>query len=461
MSALSLFPLFSPSGWRRSLSILVLSSAALIGGCGGGGGDDDVSTSEALQQASRHIVEVIDTEGNGLTGAGADSEALGALLEPLGITLADPGDGGLGDDLEDLVKLILDDDQSTVERQGDTLTITPSPQAVCDLLAAEVGFATDSALYDYCLDLVAELQIIIEIEDEDRGLLIVRFGASEPFTVRYAPGLLVVTLDAAESKAALDHLVLVLDPEATTDALDRIEGKLRLTLQVLGQDHGLILVEVAEDLVIVDESAPFDLQVAVSELLRIEADGVKGEASVSGGIGAITAHYPQDINDAGDTLPATAVLGGISFSVEVTEAGDSASGSFLVKPLSLTVDGTEVLALSVDDGSSGAVTFSATVDSEGEDLLTLTSGFDFDLVMNDGSYDLLGDFAPPGTAGQLRVTANSGTAIREYPLNPDLAEVTSGAVVFDGSGDFAGMTGTAGTGDCFNEEGPQLCAGGL
>ncbi len=461
MSALSLLPLFSPSGWRRRLPILVLSSAALIGGCGGGGGDDDVSTSEALQQASRHIVEVIDTEGNGLTGAGADSEALNALLEPLGITLADPGDEGLGDDLEDLVKLILDDEHSTVVRQGDTLTITPSPQAVCDLLAAEVGFATDSTLYQYCLDLVAELQIIIEIEDEDRGLLIVRFGDSEPVTVSYGPGKLVVTVDVAESKAALDHLALVLDPDAEIAELDRIEGALRLTLQVLGPDHGLILVEVAETIVIVDDTEPYDLRIAVSELLRIEADGVKGEASVSGGIDEVTVNYPQDINDDGDTLPATAELGGIRFSLDVTDAGDTASGEFLVKPLSLTVDVTEVLALSVDDGSGAAVAFTASVDSDDQDLLTLNTGFDFELSMNDGTYDLLGEFVPPGPVGTLSVTAASGTAVREYPSNPDLAEVTSGAVVFVGSGDFAGMTGTAGTGDCFNEEGPQVCAGGF
>jgi len=460
MSELSLLsPLSLSSRWQRSLPALLLVSSALLSACGGGG--DKVSTGEALEQASRQIVQVIDAEGDGLKGAGADSGALGQLLEHFGITLGDNGDEGLGDDLEVLVEMMLDEAHSTVSRHGDTLTLAPSPQAVCNLLAAETGFATDSALYDLCLQVVRDLRVVIEIEDDDRGLLIVRFGDSEPMTLRYSPGLLVVTVDVAEAKAALDHLALLLDDEAQPVALATLEGRIRVTLQVLGPDHGLIVVEVTEDVVIADDNPdePYDIRIAAGELLRIEADGVAGEASVNGGIGALTVHYPQDIDDFGNTLPATVETAGISFALEVSDGGSSASGEFLLQPLSLTVDGEEVMRVSVDDGASGAVGFTLSVDAlSGDDLLTLDTAFDLGLMMNDGRYDLLGEFMPPGVVGNLGVTAASGTSLREYPQNPDLTEVVSGVVEFDGAGDFGGYSGTAGPGDCFNEEGPQACA---
>jgi hypothetical protein len=442
--------------------VLLFVSSALLSACGGGG--DKVSTEEALEQASRQIVQVIDAEGDGLRGAGADSGALGQLLEPFGITLADNGDEGLGDDLEDLVELVLDEDHSSVSRRGDTLTVTPSPPSVCGLLAGETGFDGDPALHDYCLRIVRELRIVIDIEDDDRGLLIVRFGDSEPLMLRYSPGLLVLTIDVAEAKAALDHLALLLDDEAQPVALSTLEGRIRVTLRMLGPDHGLILVEVIEDIVIADDNPdePYDIRIAAGELLRIEADGVSGEASVRGGIGALEAHYPQDIDDFGNTLPATVETAGIRFALEVSDGGDSASGEFLLQPLSLTVDGEEVMRVSVDDGASGAVGFSLSVDADsGGDLLTLDTAFDLDLMMNDGRYDLLGEFMPPGVVGTLAVTAASGTSVREYPQNPDLSEVVSGAVDFDGTGDFSGYTGTAGPGACFNEEGPQACAAGF
>lgn len=430
--------------FKRGLRIgLALLMVPFLFSCGGSS-DSSSSNDGPVQSAARNIANVIATNADGLAGVGGDSEALADLLAAFGITLADNGGEGLSDEFIDLLETMLDDNTAIITQNGNTIVINPSDAQTCDEIAQSLGFAQTDPIYADCLDALDDYLITIIESGSDSGTLSMSYDGHVFLTMDYSPTQLVVALDITESVAALESLLLALDPTAILDTPETLAGLIELDMQVLGEDHGSIEIAITEALQVVDVSEGYDIDIAPATLLSLEADGIAGTASVSSTLSTISAIFPIEVDSLGE-VPGELAFDRANITVSVTDGGDGANGDLGIGPVTFDIDNSGI----IENIFSFMLDPEFTVNpNTGE--ITLVTALDLDLDLNDGIYDLF--FGQDGT---LNVDAPAATAFVE--AGDGIFEVTSGQMAFVGTGDFADSSGTANVGECFDLSGPATC----
>lgn len=430
------------TGLRIGLALVLV---PFLLSCGGSSDSSSSSNNDGpVQSAARNIASVIETNASGLAGVGGDSEALADLLAAFGITLADNGGEGLSDEFIDLLETLLDDNTAIITQNGNTIEINPSDTQTCNELALSLGFAQTDPIYADCLDAMDDYLITIVTSSSDAGTLSMSFNGHVFLTMDYSPTQLVVALDITESVAALESLILALDPTAIFDTPETLAGMIELDMQVLGEDHGSIQVAITETLQVVDAGEGYDIDVAPATLFLLEADGIAGTASVSSSLSTISAVFPVEVDVLGE-VPGDLAFDGANITVNVTDGGDGANGDLSIGPVTFDID---------NSGSIESI-FSFLLDPEftvnpDTGVITLDTALELELVVTDDVYNVL-----LGQNGSLNVDANAGTAFVD--AGDGAFEVTSGQMVFAGTGDFVDFAGTVDVGECFDFTGPVTC----
>jgi len=430
-------------------SALLIAIASILISCGGSGDSStdttSVDTTTAVNNTAKTIMGVLDTNATAVSSVTVDSAALASILEAEGITLSDTSSTGLTNDFGDFLNTSLDVNTAEISRNGITITVSPSVTAFCDVYATKEGIAKDDLLYTQCQDILADVRLLIEVTGAETGTLSLSYKGSTPLQVQYSPTRLTVTVNLADSIAALQSLMAVIDPNAVFDTPETVEGVVAVDMQVLGAQHVSTSLRITQAIKLQDIAAGIDVNIASATLFSAEADGIAGTASVSSSLNAITGSFPVDIDksDGVDEVPGDLSLAAATMTLAITDGGNGLTGNVSVGPLNIKLNNTEAVNFVLDPQFS--------IDPN-TGVITLDSDLYLDLSVTDTS--------PPffDMNGTLTISAPTGTAFAEVGTTGAVYQVKSGYITFAASGDvFSGPPGTVTEGECFNIDGPVAC----
>lgn len=427
------------SGFLIAIAFILIS----CGGSGDSSTDATTDTSTAVNNASKTIMSVLDTNASAVSSVTVDSAALASILDAQGITLADTSSTGLTDDFGDFLNTMLDVNTAVISSDGNTITVSPSVAKFCDLYATTAGIAKDDPLYTTCQDIMTDVRLVIEVTGAETGILSISHNVNTPLQVQYSPTQLIFTMNLAGSVAALQSMMAVIEPGTVLDIPATVEGVVVIDMQVLGEQHVLTTLKITQAIELLD-SPEIALTIAAATLFSAEADGVAGTATVSSSLNTVTGSFPVDIgtSSAEVKVPGYLYLTSATLSLAITDAGKGLTGNFSVGPLNIKLDNADAVNFLLDpqfsiDPVSG--------------VINLDSALNLDVTVTDTSTNFFDMY------GTLSVTAPIGTSFVEVGTT-GVYKVISGSISIYADGTvFSGTIGTVYEGQCFDLGGIAEC----
>jgi len=228
---------------------------------------------------------------------------------------------------------------------------------------------------------------------------------------------LAIEIDLPMAKAASDYINTTLQTDAPTGTYDRLQGKLRLSLQLAGDQKVTAALAVVEAIDVAQTNGAEVTTAAADPLYAITGDGVSETAELQAGVGAteIDGRWdPQGLGMANRDLKIT--LGGYYGKYTLDEkAKQIVLGDVGIGETRVMVRGTTIFDMNLNADSMRRFSGTLTADSTaGTVHIDLTPKLDLSLAFDYMS--IASDYASPPAAATLHdtygfVLANGGSAV--------------------------------------------------
>ena len=331
-----------------------------------------------------------------------------------------------------------------VTRNGNTMTIDPDDNELCQ--QAVFGTQPDFNEMQFCLAMMSDLLVRIDGQTEDSGNISYLFQDETVLQVEYAA-------NQASYKVRLPGVGRVFEkanqlaPDEFDPMPEVFEGVVELGMrsanEALGSEAGAMDVKITAPIVIQDNAAGFNMQLATADLLHFEHDNAAGTASFEMNTNAFLFSFSDgevvEFAGSGSTVKVDLINDGEQVNVSKLGLGKG--------PLTLTIDSVEVMKMTLD-------TFGFNIDSIAQELV-LTDGLNFNLMVN-----LVGGLLGEPQDNDAMIIEASATA----PANALFSAQSDGSVRLDNAGplaidwllSFAGVAESSrfsvSPGECFTED---------
>lgn len=484
--------------FRLMISIILLGGLLLLGACSSSDSSDNPSSgdkekiaaarSAAITSISSNVNTSLDSVSTVMdnstamdvllnTGAGTSvnvtplvdqnvtSQAktlLGALttngsnnISPMASNPApNSASAGLEQQLADLM------DAGTVN--GNTIYYHPNLDKICVNQNNDPSFDEQR-----CRDFFGRISIVQNLISDTAGTLTFKFDDHEPFVIGYSSNSVYLEIVLAELKNAVtavadylasQNLPVTVDIPPATYAV--FEGTIRLTITKLGEQAASVGLSIPQPVNIsgtIDGHAESLFIDATDNVVEISADAVANEATLSFGLGAVSAvSAVEDMNNANVLLPTSFSLSALEgmFTISNPNGVDTLVANNINlgnTPVTYSIDGMEVFNIDMDNlsfnvnGAEQTVNFDTNLNASVsfENVNTALAG----LFVLDSAIDA----ADPTLQGSFAVAAPNNTVMKNLSTDPtatDIFQLTQGSFSASGTGLFVGDL-TVNTGECF------------
>ena len=459
---------------------LTLLTVAMLSACGGNSGDNTntptdptvnqgevtADTDRVIQSAVDSVSGNIGTNMNSLESTTEGSSAVDGLLSddddnlnPSAdqITSSQPfaDDEPLGFDkmARDVVLPTLEGGNATRTRDGNTITIDPDEQYVCQQWSRDELDFIDPSDVQNCAELISDLTVRIDATSDDTGKLTYLFANSNLLVIDYAP-----TAGGFEFVLPTIKAVIQRDSEITGSDLmvpDVVLGAIKLSTVVTnntpGSESGSMSFAVTEPVRIKSDADNYDLQLGNSTRLTVESNAATEDAKVSLNLDSIVLSMDDFVGTDPNAL-STVNIPNFSITAELQESGDKLL-------LTDTGFGTQAMSLSVSDRIIMTLAMAKTsMLFSDEPILSILQNFDFDLNISDLS-ELTGGDYPVNSTAALALSTIGGTVLQEQD-NDSIRVISGGPFnvaysLIDGDTNPQGTSSFA-QGECFEASEDEL-----
>ena len=320
-----------------------------------------------------------------------------------------------------------------------------------------------------CREFFGRISIVQTIISDTDGTLTFKFDNHAPFVIGYSSNSVYFEVVLAELKGAVtavaDYLATQNVPVTLDATYTTFEGTIRLTITKLGEQAASVALSIPQALSIsgtIDGHAESLSIAATDKVVEISADAVANEASLSFGLGAVSAMSAvEDINNPGVLLPTSLNLSALEgvFTISSPNGVDTLVASNVNlgnSGMTYSIDNVEAFNIDMDtlgftvNGAEQTVTFDTNLNASFA-IENVNLAF-ADLFALDATLEA----ADPTLQGSLAVTAPNNTVMENLgapPLDPtanEIFQLNQGSFSASGTGLFEGNV-TVNTGECFTE----------